>query len=59
MKYQNFNVSIYCPVGNINSITDFEAFDQKFQLIEKNIKVGKVYLETFRSGTPSKEQMKR
>lgn len=60
MKYQNFNVSIYCPVGNINSITDFEAFDQKFQLIEKNIKVGKVYLETFRSGTTiSKEQMKK
>lgn len=58
MKYRNFNVSIYCPVGNLLEITDFEAFDRSFQLIEKNIKVGKVYLETFRGGeTISKEHM--
>ena len=24
MSYQNFNVSVYCPVSNINKITDFE-----------------------------------
>ncbi|MHB8130054.1 MAG: hypothetical protein ACYDEX_13760 [Mobilitalea sp.] len=58
MKYQNFNASVYCPVGDLLAITDFEAFDQKFKLIENNIKVGKVYLETFRGGTSiSKEQM--
>lgn len=58
MKYINFNASVYCPVGNLVSITDFDEFDRKFQLLEKNIKVGKVYLETYRGGTLiSKEQM--
>jgi hypothetical protein len=58
MKYNNFNASVYCPVGNLISITDFEEFDKKFQLLEKNVKVGKVYLETYRGGTMiSKEQM--
>lgn len=58
MKYNNFNASIYCPVGDLVKITDFEEFNQKFQLIEKNITVGKVYLETYRGGTLiSYEQM--
>ena len=58
MKYNYFNVSIYCPVMDISSIVDFEAFDRKFQLIEKNIKVGKVYLETFRGANRiTREQM--
>lgn len=58
MRYNHFNASIYCPVGDLLSITDFEEFDQKFQLIERNIKVGKVYLETFRGGVMiSKEHM--
>lgn len=58
MRYNNFNASIYCPVGNLISIKDFEEFDRKFQLIEKNIKVGKVYLETYRGGRMiSHEQM--
>lgn len=58
MKYKNFNASVYCPVENLVSITDFEEFDRKFQLLEKNVKVGKVYLETYRGGTfISYEQM--
>lgn len=58
MRYQNFNVSIYCPVRDVMSITDLEEFDRRFQLIEKNIKIGKVYLETYRGGvTVSREQM--
>lgn len=60
MKYNNFNASIYCPVWNLTSITDFEEFDRKFQLIEKNVKVGKVYLETYRGGEMiSFEQMSK
>lgn len=58
MRYRNFNASIYCPVGDLLAIKDLTEFDRQFQLIEKNIKVGKVYLETFRGGeTISKEQM--
>lgn len=60
MKYNNFNASIYCPVWDLASITDFEEFDRKFQLVEKNVKVGKVYLETYRGGRMiSFEQMSK
>lgn len=48
MSYQNFNVSVYCPVANINSITDFEDFDKKFRLLYDNVKIGRVYLECYR-----------
>lgn len=47
-SYKNFNVAIYCPVSNINSITDLEEFDREFQFFTKNIKVGRVYIEDFR-----------
>ncbi len=58
MRYHNFNASLYCPVNNLISICDFHEFNHRFQLIEKNVKLGKVYLETYRSGTTiSKEQM--
>ncbi|MGN1180453.1 MAG: hypothetical protein ACI4SD_04495 [Suilimivivens sp.] len=48
MSYRNFNVSVYCPVANINQITDFEDFDRKFKLLYDNVKVGRVYLECYR-----------
>ena len=48
MSYKNFNLSIYCPVDNINSITDFEDFDQKLKLLYGNMKIGHAYLECFR-----------
>lgn len=48
MSYQNFNVSVYCPVSNINQISDFEEFDRKFQLLYGNVKIGRVYLECYR-----------
>ena len=48
MSYRNFNVSVYCPVENINSITDFEDFDRKFKLLYGNVKIGRAYLECYR-----------
>ncbi|HEX3076307.1 MAG TPA: hypothetical protein VHQ24_05540 [Lachnospiraceae bacterium] len=60
MKYKNFNASVYCPVGTIIDIKDFNQFEKDFDRISKNITVGKVYLETYRGGvTISKEQMVR
>lgn len=47
-SYRNFNVSVYCPVANVNQITDFEAFDRKFRLLYDNVKIGRVYLECYR-----------
>lgn len=48
MSYRNFNVSVYCPVANVNKITDFEEFDKKFSLLYDNVKIGRVYLECYR-----------
>lgn len=47
-KYHNFGVAVYCPVGNLNEITDLEAFDKKFQLVYGNMHISKVYLEVYR-----------
>lgn len=60
MSYNNFNAAIYCPVGNLIDIKDIEAFAKRFEWIERNVKVGKVYLETYRGGTRIEaEQLKR
>ena len=59
-SYSNFNAAIYCPVGDLIDITDFNTFTERFGWIEKHIKVGKVYLETYRQGRMiEREQMER
>ncbi len=47
-SYKNFNLAIYCPVGNLNSITDLDSFDQQFNSAFGSMNVGRVYLEDFR-----------
>ncbi|WP_079421878.1 hypothetical protein [Clostridium oryzae] len=49
MSYKNFNLAVYCPVGNLNAIKDIESFKEKFSFLEKHLKIDKFYLETFRS----------
>lgn len=49
MSYKNFNLAIYCTVGNLNAIDDLNVFKEKFSFLEKHLKIDKVYLETFRS----------
>lgn len=57
-SYQNFNVSVYCPVENINSITDFDDFDRRFKRLYGNVKIGRAYLECYRGlKWCSKEQL--
>lgn len=29
-SYENFNVSVYCPVGTIDKISDFEEYKESF-----------------------------
>lgn len=48
MSYKNFNVAIYCPVGNLNSIDELSEFDKKFDATFSDVNVGRVYLEDFR-----------
>lgn len=47
-SYRNFNVAIYCPVGDINRIKDLDAFEARFDEVFSGVKVGRVYLEDFR-----------
>lgn len=57
-SYKNFNVSVYCPVENINNITDFDDFDRKFERLYGNVKIGRAYLECYRGlKWCSKEQL--
>ena len=59
-SYKNFNVAIYCPVHDVNRITDLEQFDRDFSLFTKNIHVGRVYLECYRGMTfTTGEQLKK
>lgn len=57
-SYKNFNVAVYCPVQNVNSITDLEEFDRKFRLLSDNVRIGRVYVECYRGmNWASKEQL--
>ncbi len=49
MGYKNFKTALYCPVGNLNAITDIAEFGKRFSYIEKHVHIDKVYLETYRS----------
>ena len=49
MGYRNFNVAVYCPVGNLNAIGDLDKFEKDFRFFEKHVHIDKVYLETYRS----------
>lgn len=58
-SYKNFNAAIYCPVSDVMGIEDFDDFEKRFAWIEKHVRVGKVYLETYRHGrTAEPEQVK-
>lgn len=60
MAYRNFEVAIYCPVGDLLAIDDFAAFGSEFDELQRDTGVSKVYLETFREGTTiPRETMQR
>lgn len=57
-SYNNFNVAIFSPVGNINHIDDYKQFEKEFDDAFSCIKVGRIYLEDFRGyETISKERL--
>lgn len=59
-SYRNFNVAVYCPVGNVNRITDLEEFDRRFALLYDHVKIGRVYIENFRGGEwADREQLRK
>ncbi|MDK2991780.1 MAG: hypothetical protein PWP48_1013 [Clostridiales bacterium] len=59
-RYKNFTAAIYCPVGDLVCINDLDEFAQRFSWIEEHVRVGKVYLETYRHGLMiDRQQMER
>jgi len=48
MKYNKFELSVYFTSHNINAIKDINTFEKDFAEMEKHLKIGKVYLETYR-----------
>ena len=47
-SYKNFNVAIYTRVYEVNKMEDRDWLKKNFDIIQKNLKVDKVYLETHR-----------
>ena len=58
-SYKNFNVAIYMPVHDvIGCAEDPEGFEEKFALLYDNVKIGRVFVENYRSQEfATKEQL--
>jgi hypothetical protein len=50
-NYKNFRVAVYIMVQDVNRMTDTGALEATWAEFTKNLKVDKVYLETFRDMT--------
>ena len=50
-SYKNFNVALYMPVGNVIECaeTDRETYDKQFGRIFDYVKIGRIYIENYRS----------
>jgi hypothetical protein len=48
-NYKNFAVAIYIPVGVTRNMADPKWLDAHWKIISKQLKVDKVYIETYRS----------
>lgn len=47
-SYQHFNAAIYTRAYEVEKMADLEWLAQEFSIMERDLKVGKVYLETHR-----------
>lgn len=58
MSYKNFSTAVYCTVQDLNEITDLNEFKKRFDWLSSKVRIEKVYLETYRTGTTiTKEKM--
>lgn len=59
-SYKNFNVALYMPAENVIQCAESnpEEYDKLFSHIYKNVKIGRIYIENYRSQRfVSKEQL--
>ena len=59
-SYENFNVAVYMPVGDVIRCAeaDKKEYDRYFSLLFDNVRIGRIFIENYRSRTfASKEQL--
>ena len=57
-RYRNFELAIYCRVDDVRRMAEGDWLARHFELLQKQLKVSKVYLETHRSrATNDRETM--
>jgi hypothetical protein len=48
-RYRNFELAIYCRVDDVRRMADGDWLEKSYAALSKDLKIGKVYLETHRS----------
>jgi hypothetical protein len=48
-RYRNFELAIYCRVDDVRRMAEGDWLERHFDVLAKDLKIGKVYLETHRS----------
>jgi hypothetical protein len=56
-QYKNFRVAVYIPVGVVEQMRDPHWLQNSWDTISSQLKVDKVYIETYRSGRTADEQL--
>jgi len=58
--YKNFGVAIYCRIYDVQKMMDQKWLEESFNVLQKHLKISKVYLETHRDMImPKKESLKK
>jgi hypothetical protein len=48
-RYRNFELAIYCRVDDVRRMAEGDWLEKSYEALAKDLKIGKVYLETHRS----------
>lgn len=58
--YKNFSVAIYCRIYDVQKMADSKWLEESFNVLQKYLKINKVYLETHRDMiVPEKELVQK
>jgi hypothetical protein len=48
-RYRNFELAVYCRVDDVRRMAEGDWLERSYEALAKDLKIGKVYLETHRS----------
>ena len=58
-SYENFGVAIYCRIYDVQKMADQKWLEESFNVLQKHLKINKVYLETYRDMIITKKESLR